>query len=51
MEEDGVLFSYRRRREGQERGAEIRAGMETEETAGPQGTIPCAKAELLRSHP
>lgn len=34
MEEDGVLFSYRRSREGEERGAEIRAGMETEEAAG-----------------
>ena len=49
MEEDGVLFSYRRNRE-QERGAEIRAGVETEQTAGPRGFILCTKAELLRNH-
>lgn len=46
-----MLFSYRRNTEGQERGAEIRAGMETEAAAGLQGTIPCTKAQLLWSHP
>lgn len=39
MEKDRELFSYRRNREGEEGGAEIQAGMETKETAGPQGTL------------